>query len=102
MKSKSIPPGGLVVTQRQFNKAINVFGERVGGVVKTLEERQDAFENEVRLALLAVADDTAKQVAEAVNQFKYEQRQAAANVGHRRLVRRVKRVLLDWSGRVKP
>lgn len=64
--SKSIPPGGLVVTQRQFNRAINEFGERVANVVKLLEERQAAFENEVRLALLAVEDDTEKRVAAAL------------------------------------
>jgi hypothetical protein len=81
---KPVPPGGKVITQAQFNKAINVFGERVANVVKTLEERQDAFEDHVRVALLAIEDETDRRVAAALDAER-------ERVWYRRLWRRVQR-----------
>jgi hypothetical protein len=62
VKSQSIKPGGLVVTQRQLSKAFETYSAQVTHAVKLIEDRQTEFEDEVRKALLAVEHETTERV----------------------------------------
>jgi hypothetical protein len=60
-KSRSIKgPDDLVVTRKQLNAAFRAHGQKIEAAItqsfKVLEDRQDAFEEKIMLALLAIED----------------------------------------------
>jgi hypothetical protein len=81
---KAVTEGGKVVTRAQLNRVISTYSEKVAAAVKLIEDRQIAFEEEVRLALLAIEDEAKGAVSKALE----AERERTL---YRRVLRRIQR-----------